>query len=106
MGPPTDHTAATTDTISAYFRGIKRFELLSAADEKRLAKGVAMGDQEARRTFIESNLRLVVNIAKRYMNRGLPLQDLIEEGNIGLIKSVERFNPSKGAGSPPTRPIG
>jgi RNA polymerase primary sigma factor len=95
-GTPDDYTAGSTDTISAYFRGIKRFELLTAADEKRLAKGVAKGDPEARRTFIESNLRLVVNIAKRYMNRGLPLQDLIEEGNIGLIKSVERFNPGKG----------
>jgi RNA polymerase primary sigma factor len=95
-GTPDDYTAYSTDTISAYFKGIKRFELLSAADEKMLAKGVAMGDPEARRKFIESNLRLVVNIAKRYMNRGLPLQDLIEEGNIGLIKSVERFNPGKG----------
>ncbi len=95
-GTPDDHAADSTDTVSAYFKSIKRFELLSAADEKRLAKGVAMGDSEARRKFIESNLRLVVNIAKRYMNRGLPLQDLIEEGNIGLIKSVERFNPGKG----------
>ena len=95
-GASDECTADSTDTISAYFRGIKRFELLSAADEKRLAKGVAMGDPEARKKFIESNLRLVVNIAKRYMNRGLPLQDLIEEGNIGLIKSVERFNPGKG----------
>ncbi len=93
---PGNRQADSTDTVSAYFKGIKQFKLLSAADEKRLAEGVAVGDQQARRTFIESNLRLVVNIAKRYMHRGLPLQDLIEEGNIGLIKSVERFNPGKG----------
>ncbi len=95
-GTSDNHATDSTDTISAYFKSIKRFDLLSAADEKRLAEGVAMGDSDARRKFIESNLRLVVNIAKRYMNRGLPLQDLIEEGNIGLIKSVERFNPGKG----------
>ncbi len=86
----------STDTISVYFKGIKRFSLLTAVEEKRLARGVAAGDVAARRKLIESNLRLVVNIAKRYVNRGLPLQDLIEEGNIGLIKSVERFKPSKG----------
>lgn len=88
--------AAATDTISVYFRGIKRFSLLTAAEEKRLSGGVAAGDVTARRKLIESNLRLVVNIAKRYINRGLPFQDLIEEGNIGLIKSVERFKSSKG----------
>ncbi len=88
--------ASPTDTISVYFRGIKRFSLLTAAEEKKLARGIAAGDRAARRKLIESNLRLVVNIAKRYINRGLPLQDLIEEGNIGLIKSVERFKSSKG----------
>ena len=85
-----------TDTINAYFKTIRRIRLLTADDEKRLARRIAKGDAEARRQMIEANLRLVVNIAKRYLNRGLPLQDLIEEGNIGLIKSVERFRSSKG----------
>src|SRR3972149_5085890 len=74
----------TSDTVNVYFSNIKKFSLLTADDEKRLARRIAAGDPEARRLMIESNLRLVVNIAKRYLNRGLPLQDLIEEGNIGL----------------------
>lgn len=86
----------TTDTIDVYFSGIRKFSLLTAEQEKRLAARVSEGDEEARKKMIEANLRLVVNIAKRYINRGLPLQDLIEEGNIGLIKSVERFKTSKG----------
>ncbi|OGP18670.1 MAG: hypothetical protein A2V21_309650 [Deltaproteobacteria bacterium GWC2_55_46] len=85
-----------TDSINAYFKNIRRIRLLTAKEEKALARKIARGDAEARRQMIEANLRLVVNIAKRYLNRGLPLQDLIEEGNIGLIKSVERFKSSKG----------
>lgn len=85
-----------TDTVNVYFSRIKKFKLLTADEEKALSRRVASGDEEARRRMIESNLRLVVNIAKRYMNRGLPLSDLIEEGNIGLIKSVEKFNSAKG----------
>lgn len=85
-----------TDTVNAYFKSIKRFMLLSAEDEKMLAEKVAAGDTQARERMIEANLRLVVNIAKRYLFRGLPFQDLIEEGNIGLIKAVERFKPTKG----------
>lgn len=88
--------AAAKDTIKVYFEGIRKFSLLSSKEEKVLASRIARGDKEARRRMIESNLRLVVNIAKRYMNRGLPLQDLIEEGNIGLIRSVERFQGSRG----------
>lgn len=84
------------DSINAYFKTIRKIRLLTADEEKRLARRIAKGDAEARRQMIEANLRLVVNIAKRYLNRGLPLQDLIEEGNIGLIKSVERFRSSKG----------
>lgn len=85
-----------TDSVKVYFSGIKKFELLTSDEEKFLARRIARGDREARKRMIESNLRLVVNIAKRYLNRGLPLQDLIEEGNIGLIKSVERFKATKG----------
>ncbi len=104
---PAEHAAASSihegakerpasDSINAYFNSIKRFRLLGAAEERALAKRSAAGDEQARSRMIESNLRLVVNIAKRYMGRGLALQDLIEEGNIGLIKSVERFRTSKG----------
>lgn len=85
-----------SDSINIYFSSIKRYKLLTARDEFELAGKVAKGDASAREKMIQANLRLVVNIAKKYINRGLPLQDLIEEGNIGLIKSVERFRTSKG----------
>jgi len=90
-----DREGASTDCVKAYFNGIKMFKLLTSEEEKTLAMKIAKGDMEARKRMIETNLRLVVNIAKRYQNRGLPLQDLIEEGNIGLIKSVERFKATK-----------
>lgn len=86
----------TADSINIYFNSIKKISLLKAEEERSIAKRVIKGDLAARRQMIEANLRLVVNIAKKYVNRGLALQDLIEEGNIGLIKSVERFKPSKG----------
>lgn len=88
--------AAATDTVKVYFNNIRRYPLLTSREEKDLARRIARGDRAARRKMIEANLRLVVNIAKRYINRGFLLQDLIEEGNIGLIKSVERFKASKG----------
>lgn len=87
---------SSTDSINVYFSWIKRFPLLTAEEERVLAERIAKGDAKARQKMIESNLRLVVNIAKHYMNRGFSLQDLIEEGNIGLIKAVERFKPVKG----------
>jgi RNA polymerase primary sigma factor len=83
------------DAIKIYLRDIQRTPLLTAVSEKELARKVEKGDVAARAKMIESNLRLVVKIAKRYMNRGLPFLDLIEEGNLGLIKSVERFNLAK-----------
>jgi RNA polymerase sigma factor (sigma-70 family) len=83
------------DAIKIYLRDIQRTPLLSATAEKELARKVEKGDDAARNKMIESNLRLVVKIAKRYLNRGLPFLDLIEEGNLGLIKSVERFNLAK-----------
>lgn len=88
--------SAPADALSIYFKSIRRCALLSTVAEKETALMVTKGDAEARRLMIESNLRLVVNISRRYINRGLPLQDLIEEGNIGLIKAVERFKASKG----------
>jgi RNA polymerase primary sigma factor len=85
-----------TDSVNIYFNSIKRISLLTKKDERALAERVVKGDTDARRRMIEANLRLVVNIAKHYLNRGLSFPDLIEEGNIGLIKSVERFSPAKG----------
>ena len=83
------------DAIKIYLRDIQRTPLLSAEAEKEIARKIELGDESARNKMIESNLRLVVKIAKRYINRGLPFLDLIEEGNLGLIKSVERFNLAK-----------
>jgi RNA polymerase primary sigma factor len=83
------------DAIKIYLRDIQRTPLLNAESEKELARKVEKGDKAARNKMIESNLRLVVKIAKRYNNRGLPFLDLIEEGNLGLIKAVERFSLAK-----------
>lgn len=83
------------DAIKLYLRDIQKTKLLTAEDERMLAIRIGEGDKAARDRMIESNLRLVVKIAKRYINRGLPFLDLIEEGNLGLIKAVERFKISK-----------
>ena len=83
------------DAIKLYLREIQKTRLLTADEERELAERIAKGDKAARDKMIESNLRLVVKIAKRYINRGLPFLDLIEEGNMGLIKAVERFKLSK-----------
>jgi RNA polymerase primary sigma factor len=83
------------DAIKIYLRDIQKTKLLTADDERELANRISEGDKSARDRMIESNLRLVVKIAKRYINRGLPFLDLIEEGNLGLIKAVERFKISK-----------
>lgn len=88
--------AHSTDSLKFYFDSIKKYPLLTSKEEIHLADRIAAGDQDARRKMIEANLRLVVNIAKRYMGRGFPFPDLIEEGNIGLIKSAERFRTAKG----------
>jgi len=84
------------DTIKIYLKEISAIDLLTSEEEVKLAKKVWKKDPVARQKMIEANLRLVVSIAKRYMNRGLPFLDLIEEGNIGLIKAVERFQYQKG----------
>jgi RNA polymerase primary sigma factor len=83
------------DAIRLYLREIQKTSLLTAEQERALARRIELGESAARNLMIESNLRLVVKIAKRYMNRGLPFLDLIEEGNLGLIKAVERFKLSK-----------
>ncbi|MBN1255138.1 MAG: sigma-70 family RNA polymerase sigma factor [Deltaproteobacteria bacterium] len=83
------------DSLRMYFRDIRAAKLLTPDEEQELARRIAQGDDAARKRMIESNLRLVVKLAKRYMGQGLPLLDLIEEGNIGLIKAVERFKAEK-----------
>ena len=86
----------TLDSTQLYLNEIGRSPLLTAKQEIELATLVQQGDAKARGKMIESNLRLVVKIARRYLNRGLPLLDLIEEGNLGLIRAVEKFDPTKG----------
>ncbi|MDD5435032.1 MAG: sigma-70 family RNA polymerase sigma factor [Nitrospira sp.] len=84
------------DVIRSYLHEISHASLLTFQDEKELADAILHGDSSARDTMIEANLRLVVNIGKRYLNRGLPLADIIEEGNLGLMKAVERYDHTKG----------
>ncbi|MCK5213738.1 MAG: sigma-70 family RNA polymerase sigma factor [Candidatus Omnitrophica bacterium] len=84
------------DPIKAYLKDVRVIPLLTAAEEKKLAQLVRKGNRQARDKMIRSNLRLVISIAKRYVNLGVPLSDLIEEGNIGLMKSVEKFDPDRG----------
>ena len=84
------------DPIKAYLKDVRKIPLLTPQEEVDLARKAKGGDQEARNKMIRSNLRLVISIAKRYMNLGVPLSDLIEEGNIGLMKSIEKFDPEKG----------
>jgi len=91
-----DYRDDSQDAIKMYLREIRVAALLTFNDEQELARLIAKGDEAARARMIEANLRLVVNIGKRYINRGLPFSDIIEEGNIGLIKAVEKFNPDKG----------
>ena len=84
------------DPVKAYLRDIGQIKLLTNDEERELAEKIMAGDSEAKKRLSEANLRLVVSIAKRYMNRGLQFLDLIQEGNLGLIKAVEKFDPSKG----------
>ncbi|MGR9051404.1 MAG: RNA polymerase sigma factor RpoS [Gammaproteobacteria bacterium] len=84
------------DATRFYLNELGRSKLLTADQEKVYGKRVLRGDEEARKIMIESNLRLVVKISRRYLNRGLPLLDLIEEGNLGLIRAVEKFDPERG----------
>ena len=88
--------ASRHDATSLYLSEIGVSKLLTAAEEKKYARRVRKGDESARHRMIESNLRLVVKIARRYLNRGLPLLDLIEEGNLGLIHAVKKFDPERG----------
>jgi len=91
-------SAAVQSGLQLYLRQINESRLLTADEEKALARRIIhQNDPEARERMVRSNLRLVVNIAKHYVNRGLSLPDLIEEGNIGLLKAVEGFDPDNGS---------
>jgi RNA polymerase primary sigma factor len=85
------------DTLQLYLREIGRVKLLTLKEENELAKRIRRGDKQAREQMITANLRLVVKMARDYQGLGLPLLDLINEGNIGLMKAVQRFDPRKGA---------
>jgi RNA polymerase primary sigma factor len=94
--PAHEGETGSTDSVRSYLKEIGGVSLLSAKDEVRLAKLIERGDQDAKNALIEANLRLVVSVAKRYMGRGLNLLDLIQEGNLGLIRAVEKFDYRKG----------
>jgi RNA polymerase primary sigma factor len=91
-----DLAEQTTDAMALYLRELRRHPLLTADEEKELAKRVELGDREARDRMINSNLRLVVSIARRYQGGSLSLLDLIQEGTLGLIRAVEKFDWRKG----------
>lgn len=84
------------EAIKIYIHDVEKTPLLTPEEEYKLAVRVRKGDVKARRKMIQANLRLVINIAKRYSYLGVPLMDLIEEGNLGLMKAVSKFKPSKG----------
>lgn len=91
-----EEVSASLDATQLYLSEIGFSPLLSAEEEVYFSRLALKGDEKARKRMIESNLRLVVKIARRYNNRGLPLLDLIEEGNLGLIRAVEKFDPERG----------
>jgi RNA polymerase primary sigma factor len=88
--------APSSDPVRLYLREIGRVPLLTAAEEVALAMRIERGNMEAKRQLVEANLRLVVSIAKRYVGRGMPFLDLIQEGNLGLIRAVEKFDYRRG----------
>jgi len=91
-----EEAPSTRSVLSVYLKEISRIPLLTREEEVELARRVAAGDREAERRMAEANLRLVVKLAKRYAGRGLPLPDLIEEGNLGLLRAVQKYRPDKG----------
>jgi RNA polymerase nonessential primary-like sigma factor len=94
--PPKTTNNSEFDATRTYLNELGRSKLLSADQEKTYGARALQGNQVARKIMIESNLRLVVKISYRYLNKGLPLLDLIEEGNLGLIRAVEKFDPERG----------
>ena len=87
---------STENSLSLYLAELRKYDILSKEEEQEWAKRAAAGDQEAKEMLIRHNLRFVVSVAKKYEGRGVPLEDLIAEGNQGLLKAVMRFNPDRG----------
>ena len=93
---PPDVAGESSDTLTLYLREVRRTELFTAEEEFEAATRARAGDFAARQSMIEHNLRLVVSIAKGYLGRGVPLSDLIEEGNLGLMHAIDKFEPERG----------
>jgi RNA polymerase primary sigma factor len=89
-------TDGLLDPLQLFLKDISKVELLTAAQEVQLAKQIERGDHRAKQQMVEANLRLVVSIAKKYRDRGLPLLDLIQEGTIGLVRATEKFDHRRG----------
>jgi RNA polymerase nonessential primary-like sigma factor len=96
LAEPPGETEFLNDVTQIYLNEIGANPLLTPEEELALSRRVRQGDEQARQKMIEHNLRLVVNIAKHYLNRGMPLLDLVEEGNLGLIHALEKFDPERG----------
>ena len=96
MMEKTQKTSADNNIFATYLKEINKIPLLSVEDEVKYAKAAVAGDPAAKKILIESNLRFVVNVAKKYQNKNIPIMDLISEGNIGLMNAADRFDPDKG----------
>ena len=96
LGIPATGVAESIEPLSEYMRAIGQTPLLTAEQELFLGRSVVAGDKEAARALAAANLRLVVSVARRHINRGLSFEDLIQEGNIGLLRAVEKFDPERG----------
>ena len=92
----TPSVTARTQTVEDYLRDLGKLEMVSPEEETELAGRIKAGDEEAFRRLVEANLRFVVSVAKQYQNRGLDLTDLINEGNLGLMKAARKFDPTRG----------